>query len=89
MLSQCSKNTHRLSLVKQGKVHLNGFPRVAGCWGIKARISAVQRDVCFNRASGATLIDTVTVGSVCVKQLGGGQMDWGGRVRGAVQNWPL
>lgn len=54
---------------------------------IKACVSAVQRDVCFNRVSESMLIDTVTVGSVCLK-LSGGQMDWGGRVRGAVQNRP-
>lgn len=86
---------HRLG---QGKVHKNYFLLYAspkqGFVGspaeigrIKACVSAVQRDVCFNRASEAMLIDTVTVGSVCLK-LSGGQMDWGGRVRGAVQNWP-
>lgn len=86
---------HRLG---QGKVHKNDFllytspkqgfvgsPAESG--RIKACVSAVQRDVCFNRASEAMLIDTVTVDSVCLK-LSGGQMDWGGRVRGAVQNWP-
>lgn len=66
---------------KQGFV---GSPAESG--RIKACVSSVQRDVCFNRASEAMQIDTITVGSVCLK-LSGGQMDWGGRVRGAIQIW--
>lgn len=91
------KSTHSL-LSSAGKVCKNDFllctspkrgfvgsPVESG--RIKACVSAVQRDVCFNRVSEAMVIDTITVGSVCLK-LSGGQMDWGGRVRGAVQNRP-